>query len=1080
MKKFTSLLFLAVSTFAYSQKYESINDSLFNVAGELRNQEKYEESNSVLKKVSKYSVVGNKALLEIVYNNYLEKKYDLALENLKKINTSQLEQNQLHEYYIVYTNSLDDSNKSKEALPVYDEAISKFPNSYLLYYNRAVAQVKLENNQAALNDLYKSIEIYPNYYRSHYLLGTLALDNGNLAEGILAITTSILFDTNDNITQASLKMLNYELAKKFEEPKNKITIEGTEQFEGINNVIIKQFALGKNYKLQTDLDITYIRQLQAVMSELSKITTRKGFFAQRYIDFYNKIWQAKQFEIFSYRLFQNFDSQDVQKIIMKKKGELGKFNEGMFTNLMQTNSIRKMQVNGKEEICSVVTDDEYIGYGKIQNNQKVGYWQYFYSQGSLFLEGNYKNNEFDGVIKTYFDNGKLMRKTNYKLGKQTGITEYYNYLGNIVSIRDYLNDKETNLQQYFYPLGGKKSTYSIKGDKVHGKEEAFYENGNLKSVTNYVMGDAHGDFKEYYVDGTIKKTAKYDRNKFIGEKIEYYQDKAIYTKENYVNGNITGDYIKNYANGEVYNQYKIVNGNASYVKTMEANHIDDERFFEGTRLVKQNIYLNNKVALEYTFEGKDGFEHISSYKAFDENGVASAPVKLKTNTPFVIKLANGNKYLEGTYNSKGQKNGEFKYYDIVTGLLNSRTFFDKNIQNKYYEDYYPNGKVKTNFEIKNDKKNGKYIAYFQNGNKSKECEYVNDNIEGEYIRYFKNGKINDISFYVKDELQVDYIDRNNFNGELEKTDYYLGGEIYKTIFHDKNKEHYTLDFNKSGTVKYSTVGQNEFIEATIKNGVYDGPYFIKNSKGGKIFEAKLINGEKHGESISYNPNGTIASKANNIGNQLYGEYVKNNMDGKLYWKSSYLNDSDFGATDKFFHEGFKYITVNYYNDEKHGKEIMYGSNGEILLTLNFISNKIYSYQLPDAKEVIVKNGNLNLVANYKATGKPGVEVNYKNGESIGVFKLYHENGQEIIVNDYQDGQMIRKQWNYSTGKPYLIEELKDNDKNGKLQMFHSNGKPSIEANFVDDDLHGSYKEFDTNGKQTINQVYNFGVLVEIK
>ena len=1071
---------LVVSATVFSQKFESVNDSLFSVANEFRNQEKYQESNEVLKKISLYSSAGSKALFGVIRNFYIEKKYDEAISRLKTVDVSLLNKEELHEYYLLYTNILDDADKPSEALVLFNEGVKLFPESYLMYYNRSIAHIRLKNRQAAVDDLFKSIEIYPNYFRAHYLLGTIAIENGNLAEGILAITTSILHDTDNRITPTAVKYLNYELAKKFEEPKEKVVFEGSEQFSNINNIIKKQFALSKGYKVETDLDITYIRQLQATLSELSKIQGSKGFFAQRYLEFYKRLRQSNQFETFSYRLFQNYDAPDIQKIMQKKKGELQKFNEWLFNNIVETVSTRRMNIKGKEELVSVVSESDYIGYGKYANGVKEGPWVFNYSNGYLFLETAYEKGINEGVLTFYHTNGKLMRRATFKAGKLNGKSEYFNILGYPTAEKNFENDNEINLQQFFFPLGGKKSSYFVKNNKIDGKEEFFYENGNPKSVTHYVLGDLQGEHKEFYVDGTLRRTVNYQKNKAEGERIEYYHNKNIFTKETFVGGDLVGASLKNYASGDLYSMFSVTKGKTDYAKTMDAKVLDEERFFEGNRLVKQNIFFNNKKVVEYTFEGKDGFEHIASYKTFDENGAMVAEKKLKTNTPFEIVLANGNKCLAGNYNSKGEKDGEFKYYSLLTGLLTSRTFYEKNVQTKLNEEYYPSGAVQTSYEMKDGKKHGKYTSYYRNGKVASECHYINDNLEGDNIRYHKNGNIKDIAYYEKDEVNGGIIERFTFSGKKMQREHFLGDTHYKTVYYKDDKEKEVLEFTKSGPISYSSIGQVEKVETTLRNGCFEGNYLVKDTKNRKIFEAKMMNGQRFGEAIRYNPDGSILSISNNSEGQLYGAYTKNNLDGKLYWKSNYINDKEFGTLQKYHAEGLNYCTTEYFNDEKSGKEIYYGSKGEVLLTLNFMNGKVFSYQLPNEKEIQAKNGALNLVVNSKETNKPILEVNFLNGENHGPLKYYHPSGQLLIHHDYTKGELDKKQWFYTTGKPYMIEEYKDNDNNGKAIYYHPNGKLNIEANYANDGLHGTYKQYDANGTLIINNEYEEDVLVQIK
>ncbi|WP_136667411.1 tetratricopeptide repeat protein [Flavobacterium sp. H122] len=1064
--------------FSYSQTNTTVNDSLLKKATQLRSQEKYQESMEVLNKISSYSPEKNKAVLEKSRVMYYDKKYDDAIELLTKIDKSSFEKENLHDYYLILGNVYDDAGKEDKALELYKEALQLFPESYLIHYNKGVTNSRLNHNEEAYKDLINSITIYPNFYRSHYLLGVLAFNNGNQSEGILAMTTSILLDFGGQITENAVKKLNYELSKKYEDPKQPFQILGHELFESAENIIKKQYALNSSYKLNSDFDIVYIRQLQALLSELPKIKTKNGFFAERYNDFYAKVWQDKQFETLTYRLFLNFNTEAVQKLVAKKANDITKFNSWMFTNITKTICSRKVDFFGKEDFVSVIDEDGYIGYGKLINDKKDGLWRFNYSDGNRFLEGKMTENKFDGEVNAYYQDGKKNNTVNYLSGIENGKAEFYYLNGNLISNREFLNEKENNKQTFYHRFGGLKSYYNVKNEKAEGKEEVFYKNGKLKSAADYVNGNINGDYKEYFVNGTLKTTAKYEAGKINGDKIEYFPNSVVFTKESYLNGNTVGEYVKNYPNGDLYNSFKLENGKIVYFKEMLADKISEERFFNGDRLSRQKIYLKGKPIVEYIFEGKEGYEHLMAYKTFDANGNPQKEVKLKLNTPFIVKLANNNTYLEGAYNSKGQKHGEWKYYDPVTGLLDSHTYYDKNVQVNKYEDFYPNGKLKTVYEIKEGQKNGSYITYYKNGTKESESYYIKDVQNGESKRYHKNGKLKNI-YFLSNGMVDGELERFNNLGEMYERSIFIKDELVKTSFYNKGTLISAVDYEKNGPAKSFQKNTTEISEGILKNGEYNGDYFIKNNKNQKIFEAKLENGEKFGTSISYNPNHTVSVKSNYTSNILFGEYTKNNLDGKLYWKANYFNDVEFGLTEKYFHEGFKFLATNYFNGKKNGEEIYYGNNGEELITLNYENGMLISYKKQTENEVLTDKGNAVITANYK-NGKPALEINYKNGELNGTYKFYAENGNLLINSEYNEGDLTKRAMNYMNGKPYFIENLKDNDYEGVTTYFYPNGKVKIEANYSNDELNGMYKEYDESGKVIVEKKYEDDILVENK
>lgn len=70
------------------------------------------------------------------------------------------------------------------ALMYYTQGIDKDPNSYALYYNRAVTFVKMDNIEEAKEDLNKSLSIKPDYIPSLCQLGFVYLYQGNTPDSL--------------------------------------------------------------------------------------------------------------------------------------------------------------------------------------------------------------------------------------------------------------------------------------------------------------------------------------------------------------------------------------------------------------------------------------------------------------------------------------------------------------------------------------------------------------------------------------------------------------------------------------------------------------------------------------------------------------------------------------------------------------------------------------------------------------------------------------------------------------------------------------------------------------------------------
>ncbi|CAF1325635.1 unnamed protein product [Adineta steineri] len=93
--------------------------------------------------------------------------------------------------------------KYKEALEAYNSAIQIDPNNAIYYCNRAAAHNKLNNNEQALNDCFRSIEIDSNYSKAYGRLGVIYLSLDKVHEALDAYRKAhTLEPANDNYKQS--------------------------------------------------------------------------------------------------------------------------------------------------------------------------------------------------------------------------------------------------------------------------------------------------------------------------------------------------------------------------------------------------------------------------------------------------------------------------------------------------------------------------------------------------------------------------------------------------------------------------------------------------------------------------------------------------------------------------------------------------------------------------------------------------------------------------------------------------------------------------------------------------------------
>jgi antitoxin component YwqK of YwqJK toxin-antitoxin module len=414
---------------------------------------------------------------------------------------------------------------------------------------------------------------------------------------------------------------------------------------------------------------------------------------------------------------------------------------------------------------------------------------------------------------------------------------------------------------------------------------------------------------------------------------------------------------------------------------------------------------------------------------------------------------------------------------MVTGSLSAQTEVKK--------EYYPNGKVKLEYTLKDGKKEGVERKFYENGNKKSEVYYQDGEEDfsklyywyetgekqAEYdesrfidVEYYKNGNIKRKQIYqnnnIKDFIEKEYYENGKIKMErpsdLEgssystdgiRKDYDENGNLYSETLYDKGHAVSYKLFHANGKIKeegnYKKSGlrvkeglvrayyesgkpQNEY---NYKNDLYDGKIIGWYETGEKQFEGNYIAGT--GKVINYYRSGTV-------------KFERNYKDGKKE-----------GIEKAYYESGKPEYEYNYKNDLKDGKTIGWYETGEKQSEGNYIAG----------------TGKL---INYYRSGTVKFEIHYKDGKKDGIEKVYYESGKPEseynYKNDLYDGKTIN--W-YETGEKKFEGNFIAGT--GKATGYYNSGEVESETHYKDGKKEGIEKVFEKDGKIQIERNYHNGL-----
>lgn len=238
--------------------------------------------------------------------------------------------------YINYGTALDHLKKPEEAIKVYSEGINKYPNHYLLYFNRAVTENIYKQTDNAIADLKKAVSLNPSHTTSHLYLGLL-LSSSNKICAMMSLSAFLMIEPEGQRAARALPQLLNIVGSNVEKKDEKnITI--SLDYKLIDSAV----KLQDDYRyaevamsMLAALDFDKKNSKKNVAEKLSekldmiigvidgkKDTPQTGFYTSFYIPFFKSLKDNGYLETACYIMCTSADEKDVKKWISKNKGKI--------------------------------------------------------------------------------------------------------------------------------------------------------------------------------------------------------------------------------------------------------------------------------------------------------------------------------------------------------------------------------------------------------------------------------------------------------------------------------------------------------------------------------------------------------------------------------------------------------------------------------------------------------------------------------------------------------------------------------------------------------------------------------------
>lgn len=1099
-KSIVFLAFFLSCSFLTSSIYAQESNSLIN-SGELlkkgyklHDDKKYKEAIEIYKQINRSDTNYSNALYELslscIADSQFEASYQYALLGLK------LFPDNFPKFSLEAANALDDMGRYQEAIKLYDESLTKDPQSYITYFNKGISYIRLNDLVEANKNLEKCVLINPYYGSAHFFIGSIYMQQGNLVPAILAYKTYLLVAPSGKYMNSAIKNLSA-IAKVSDEILDfvKTKKQSTEDnFDMLQQILLSKIALDKQYELKAKLEDIIVRQIQVVDEKLTYKSSDKGFAMQYYVPLYVKLFKEEQFEPLIFSLFSGAEIKVVDAWMKKNKKPLENFENAAASYLTEIRSTRILQETERKNatIKYYFENGKYLGKGayvyqgnnlitkgywefyhttnglvKAKGNfndagEKEGEWAYYYDNGTIKEKTNFKNGKLEGIAEGWFVNGNKWYAASYKNGQVNGLLTKYYYNGYLLSTSNYIEDKQNGNHKEYSSTGTLKYDINFSNDEQDGILTYYYANGQKEDELNYKKGKAYGTYKSYYEDGKPKVQGEYVEDKKQGLWTTLYNNGIVKEKTTYKDNEITGEYTEHYEDGKVQ-----IRGN--YTK----KRLDGKQ---------ENYNEDGKVYCDATYD-KGKLREINFYDP--KGGLVSNTSTKKGAADITFYSNEGIKTSSGYFNKDGNKDGDYTTF-YASGNTDEKIKYKDGLKQGNYVEYYDNGQKSEEKNFKDDMEDGKITGYYVNGKKKYDGWKVDDykqqtivfyNLKGDVSskEYFLNGELNGYTeyFFPNNIKDCDYKYHNGWLEEMEQYD--TTGKVLSTCKFDKGK----------GTLLRKHFNGKKYVEANYDHYMLNGSYNYYFFDGTTYSNTFYKNGELDGDSKTYFYGGKISAEGKYVNGNKTGKWSFYFSNGKISEEEFYKNGKQDGVNKVYNRDGTLQVLSNFKDGNLEGDYTFYGENNQIALILNYKKGILKSYTYEDKNggkvaPIILKGSNGKINSYYK-NGTPSANLTYVNGEGEGDRKFFFSNGKPFIeckrVLGNDDG--VKKTY-YPNGNIYKEEKFEIGKRNGIAITYYPNGKIEKENNYYNDDLHGTSKYYDEQGKLTQTRQYYYDILLTAK
>ena len=534
--------------------------------------------------------------------------------------------------------------------------------------------------------------------------------------------------------------------------------------------------------------------------------------------------------------------------------------------------------------------------------------------------------------------------------------------------------------------------------------------------------------------------------------------------------------------------------NETYSKVIEKKIEEIQEFFDLSKqkwaeIVKHNVVQKNGKEQTLTYYFDDGYV----------KGIGETKDDVLVG-PWELFNSNGRLTAKGTFNSNGNRDGTWVWYNTKGNVKESAEYVDGKLNGKNTH-YYDNGKQKILSYYKNDELEGEHLFYNENGALQQRKNFKAGKLDGSYETYHGVGKqlLKSKGLYVDGKITdqyKEYFPTGSVSSEISfkdgkasgrETKYYLN-EVLGTDLISKNGyvDGYYKLFHSNGIPKeigqtsegnyvgpWKTYYSTNTVESEFNysdTGKVDGEYkfYDKDGKLNFVFEYRK------GEFIAfkfYNKKGEVIGENRKKGGEFY--YKGYSPYGQVASEGMYdIKGGKKGKWKYYTSNGLLSSEVNYNDNLMQGKYRSFHPHGALESIAEYRNDTLNGYYVSYHKNGAIKRQgwykNDKLHGEWRSYTPDGIatEINfYHKGSLHGTQQMFTGNGVKARESHYEYDEILTNTYYRQDGSVSSVVDYRNNEEKYELVFQHQNKKPSTKISYVNGVKHGPYTYLNFYGKK---------------